>query len=202
MKTEQAAMNGGTPGEAPAGIPGKQPGNEADEARKRRRRRIRALRSFLIRLAALALVVYVLMFHIVGLAVMPNGDMSPRLDAGDMLLFYRIDREPKARDIVVIDRADSGQRFVLRVVAGPGDTVAVTEERGLSVNGSVQIETNIFQLTRPYESDVEYPLTLKDDEYFVMADQRNGGMDSRYFGPVCRDEIRGIVITLLRRNNL
>ena len=112
--------------------------------------------------------------------------------------FYRA----KARDIVVIGRADSGQRFVLRVVAGPGDTVAVTEGQGLSVNGSVQIETNIFQLTRPYESDVEYPLTLKDDEYFVMADQRNGGMDSRYFGPVCRDEIRGIVITLLRRNNL
>ena len=41
-----------------------------------------------------------------------------------------------------------------------------------------------------------------DGEYFVMADQRNGGKDSRYFGIVRADEIQGIVITILRRNNL
>ena len=60
------------------------------EQQKRRKRRLRALRSFLFRLIALALVVYVLFFHVVGLTVMSSGDMSPRLDAGDMLLFYRI----------------------------------------------------------------------------------------------------------------
>ena len=47
-----------------------------------------------------------------------------------------------------------------------------------------------------------YPLTLGEREYFVLADQRNGGMDSRYFGIVRAEEIRGIVITVLRRNNL
>ncbi|MBQ6207780.1 MAG: S26 family signal peptidase, partial [Oscillospiraceae bacterium] len=35
-----------------------------------------------------------------------------------------------------------------------------------------------------------------------LADSRNGGSDSRYFGPVRRDEILGTVITILRRNNL
>ena len=174
-----------------------------DEARmKRRRRRLRAFRSFLFRLIALALVVYVLLFHIVGLAVVPNGDMSPRLEAGDMLLFYRIEKHPKAQDVVVIDKADMKQRFVLRVIAGPGDTVEISAERGLCVNGNMQIEPRIFQLTQPYENGIEYPLQLKTGEYFVMADQRNGGMDSRWFGPVTQDEIQGVVITLLRRNNL
>ena len=60
----------------------------------------------------------------------------------------------------------------------------------------------IFYPTRPYDSPVEYPLTLKDGEYFVLADQRNGSMDSRYFGVVNGDEIQGILITMLRRNNL
>jgi signal peptidase I len=65
------------------------------------------------------------------------------------------------------------------------------------------IETNIFYPTRPYEEGVTvYPLTLGEGEYFVLADQRNGGMDSRYFGIVREEEIRGIVITVLRRNNL
>ena len=79
---------------------------EAERARqKRHRRRVRAVRSFLLRLFSLALVVYILVFHIVGIAIMPNGDMYPRLDAGDLLLFYRIDRNIKSQDIVVIDKA-------------------------------------------------------------------------------------------------
>ena len=209
------------------------PDSESEAAKqKRHRRRMRAFRSFLFRLLALLLVVYILVFHIVGLTMMPNGDMSPRLDAGDLLLFYRVDRKAKAQDIVVIDKKmTSGQepetteepglirkalnwigfkdpnappteRYVCRVVACAGDIVDVTEEQGLIVNGNAVIEANIFHPTRPYEGRVEYPVKLEDGEYFVMADLRNGGMDSRYFGPVSQDEIEGIVITLLRRNNL
>lgn len=173
-----------------------------EELRKRRQRRIRALRSFLFRLIALAVVVYVLLFHIVGITTMPNRDMEPRMNAGDLLLFYRIERNPKPQDVVVINKAGSGEHYVLRVVACPGDTVEVTEERGLVVNGNTQIEAGIFYPTQPYESEVEYPVILKDNEYFVMADYRNGGKDSRYFGPVTQDEIQGIVITILRRNGL
>ena len=55
---------------------------------------------------------------------------------------------------------------------------------------------------KPYMDQMEYPIVLGDGEYFVMADYRNGGEDSRYFGPVTQDEIQGIVITVLRRNNL
>ncbi len=209
------------------------PDSESEAAKqKRHRRRMRAFRSFLFRLLALLLVVYILVFHIVGLTMMPNGDMSPRLDAGDLLLFYRVDRKAKAQDIVVIDKKmTSGQgsetteepglirkalnwigfkdpnappteRYVCRVVACAGDIVDVTEEQGLIVNGNAVIEANIFHPTRPYEGRVEYPVKLEEGEYFVMADLRNGGMDSRYFGPVSQDEIEGIVITLLRRNNL
>ena len=175
----------------------------ANDARlKRRRRRIRALRSFLIRLAALAAVMYVLLFHIIGITTMPGEDMSPRLSAGDLLLFYRLDRAPKAQDIVVIDRKDTGKRYVSRVVAGPGDTVNISDETGLQVNGNTQAETKIFYPTKPYVGQVVFPVTLGEDEYFVLADYRNGGADSRYFGPVKQEEIQGIVITVLRRNNL
>ena len=174
--------------------------------KKRHKRRMRALRSFLFRTVALALVIYVLFFHIVGITTMPSRDMYPRLDAGDLLLYYRLERSPKAQDIVVIEKAaDSGeetQRFVCRVVAAPGDTVEVSAEKGLCVNGNTMIENNIFYPTDAYENRTEYPVKLGEGEYFVMADRRNGGMDSRYFGPVKLDEIQGVVITILRRNNL
>ena len=204
--------------------------DEQEAARKKRhRRRVRAIRSLLLRLFALVLVVYILLFHIVGLTMMPGGDMSPRLDAGDLLLFYRLERNIKAQDIVVIDKisgegqvtedpgffrkalnwigfrdpnAPPTQRYVCRVVACAGDIVDVTEAQGLVVNGNAVIESNIFHQTRPYEGKVEYPVKLEAGEYFVMADLRNGGMDSRFFGPVKLSEIQGVVITLLRRNNL
>ena len=205
------------------------------ERQKRRRRRIRAYRSFLLRTILLALVVYILFFHVVGLAVMPSGDMSPRLDAGDLLLYYRIEKTAKSRDIVVIDKAvnaddsavtvaakeDPGfvrkaldwlgfkdpdapktKRFVCRVIACAGDTVNITEEGGLTVNGNSLVENYIYDVTKPYEGYVEYPVVLKEGEYFVLSDMRNGGSDSRFFGPVKQEEILGIVITILRRSNL
>ena len=137
---------------------------------------------------------------------MPRRDMYPRLDAGDLLLYYRLEKSPKAQDIVVIEKtADSGeepQRFVCRVVAAPGDSVDVSAEKGLCVNGNSMIENNIFYPTDAYENRTDYPVKLGEGEYFVMADRRNGGMDSRYFGPVKQEEIQGVVITILRRNNL
>lgn len=178
------------------------PAGGTDARAKRRRRRLRALRTFLIRLVSLALVLYVLLFHIVGLTIMPNGDMAPRLDAGDLLLYYRLEKAPKFGDIAVIERGEEKEQYVLRVVACPGDTVNVSDEGGLAVNGNTLIEKNIFYATRPYEGGPEYPIRLKEDEYFVMADLRNGGMDSRYFGTVKKEEIKGVVITLVRRNNL
>jgi signal peptidase I len=92
--------------------------------------------------------------------------------------------------------------FVCRVVAGPGDTVSISEDERLIVNGNAVIETNIFYNTPMYGSFVEYPLTLGEGQYFALADYRNGGADSRFFGAVNADEILGTVITLLRRNNL
>lgn len=185
------------PAQEPAAISGQEAALQ-----KRKRRRRRALRSFLFRLLALVLVVYVLFFHIVGVTIMPNEDMVPRLDAGDLLLYYRLERSPQIQDIAVIRRADSGRQYVLRVIARPGDTVEITDERGLSVNGNTLSEPYIYYPTKPYMDQIEFPIVLGEGEYFVLADYRNGGEDSRYFGPVTQDEIEGIVITVLRRNNL
>ena len=78
----------------------------------------------------------------------------------------------------------------------------ITDDERLLVNGNSMIETNIFYSTPRYEGEVEYPLVLGEDEVFVLADKRNSGVDSRFFGPVHKGDILGTVITILRRNNL
>ena len=242
---------------------------------KRRKRRRRNLRDLLIRTAVLGLVVYVLFFHLVGVLKMPNDDMYPRIDSGDLVLFYRLEKDVRAQDVIVLQKDASilqeyvdtnelvetgdseGERqpqstpaptavpvtlapdaapsaivsdtsligrinrlwytvqeklglrlptgkqyFVCRVVATAGDTVEITEEGRLLVNGNSMIETNIFYPTTQYLGFTQYPLTLHAGECFVLADRRNGGADSRFFGVVKEEEILGTVFTIVRRTNL
>ena len=168
---------------------------------------VRNYQYFIIRVALFLVVLWVLFFKVVGIIRMPTPDMYPRIDAGDLLLFYRLDNDIRAQDIVVVEKVtpDSNgekQLFVLRVVAAPGDTVEISENDRLVINGNTVLESNIFYQTPRYQSEVTYPLTLGDDEFFVLADSRNGGNDSRFFGPVKQADIDGTVITIARRNNL
>ena len=201
---------------------------QEQKLQKKRKQRHRALIGMLVRLVVLAAVIYALFFIIIGVTSMPDGNMYPRVDAGDLVLYYRLDKDVKAQDIIVFEKnmnevtqkstASSGRGynlnsisaagasgnvlFVSRVVAVAGDTVEITETGNLVINGSTMIEANIFYSTYPYLGYTEYPLTLGEGECFVLADSRQGGADSRFFGPVHISEIKGTVISILRRNNL
>lgn len=174
---------------------------------KRGERSVKDYQFFALRLLILLVVIWLLFFQILGVTHMPSDDMYPRLDAGDLVLFYRLDKDVRAQDIIVIEKTTpssdgEAQLFIGRVVAVAGDTVEISDGERLIVNGSTMVESNIFYSTPRYDGFTEYPLTLGEGECFVLADSRSGGTDSRYFGPVRVDEIDGTVITIVRRNNL
>lgn len=247
---------------------------EAALKARKKKRMIRGFRNLLLRTLLLIAVVYVLFYQIIGVMNMPNGDMYPRIDSGDLVVYYRLDKDVRAQDVIVLQKdtkalqeydldlaeaqaeqiraeaEDNDQvaeepdekktsdiqvvqavdgdglkekffrfiynasvklglrnqtgteTFVCRVVATAGDTVEITPNGSLIINGNSMIESNIFSPTTMYVGFVEYPLTLKAGECFVLADHRDGGADSRFFGPVKEEEILGTVITIARRNNL
>ena len=79
---------------------------------------------FLIRLAFLLVFLWVLFGLLFGITTMKNNDMSPRISAGDLLFYYRLEK-PKSGDVVVLQKA--GEKYVGRVIAAGGDTVEITE---------------------------------------------------------------------------
>lgn len=184
---------------------------ELQKKLKKSERSVKKYEWLILRLLIILVIIWVLFFVVIGLTHMPSGDMYPRVDSGDLVLFYRLDKDVKAQDIIVINKEtpDSDgkkQTFVLRVVAVAGDTVEI-KDNALIINGNTVVESNIFYTTTAYANDageeyMEYPITLQEGQCFVLADYRNGGEDSRYFGPVDKSEILGTVITILRRNNL
>ena len=70
----------------------------------------------------------------------------------------------------------------------PGDTVSIRDNT-IYVNGEEVEEDYAYGETSDYEE-----ITLDDDEYFILGDNRPISKDSRYFGPVKEDEIIGKVI--------
>ena len=175
---------------------------ESEPERKLRhaRRQITDLQRFGLQAFIFLAIIYVLFAFIVGVATAPNNDMYPRIDSGDLLLYYRLDKDPKAQDVVIFTKNDT--RYVGRVIAVQGDTVEITDDGMIHINGAGIIEGNIFAETYRLEGYTQYPLTLQEGECFVLADRRRGCEDSRYFGPVQYSELQGTVISVLRRNNL
>jgi signal peptidase I len=127
-----------------------------------------------------------------------NGAMSPTVEIGDTIAVNHIAYlllNPKRGDIVQFLKEDSGQdeMYLRRVIGLPGETVQI-------MDGSVYI--NGRQIQEPYASGlIQYAgtagsqLTLTDDEYFVLADNRSNNFDSRdpTVGTISRDDIRGKV---------
>ena len=177
---------------------------KAENTEKRRKKRERSpmdyAQRFLVTALAVVIVIWLMVSVVFGFIAAPNNDMYPRIDSGDLLLFYRFDRQVHSQDIIILDKNDT--RYVGRVVAIEGDTVDITDDNRLIINGHSVIEPNIFYETSRYEGFVEYPLTIGKGECFVLVDSRQQGEDSRYYGVVKTDEIKGTVITVVRRTNL
>jgi len=108
-----------------------------------------------------------------------------------------LSQSPQRGDLVQFDtgfRYGLGDReavrFIKRVVAIPGDTVAI-ESGQLVVNGVVIEEDYATVATEDYAM-VKVPA----DHYFVLGDNREKSYDSRFLGAIEADQIEGQVILI------
>ncbi len=134
-----------------------------------------------------------------GIEKVEDNSMVPSFKGGDLALFSRFDDSFVSSDVVVIDYEGDAQ--LRRVVAVAGDTVDITSD-GLVVNGALQQEQNVHTDTLLYEGGVTLPLTLKENEVFVLGDNRLESLDSRMYGPVDTSIIAGKAIFVGRTKNL
>lgn len=134
-----------------------------------------------------------------GLVAAPDLSMSPAVKAGDLVLYYRLESSLKVSDVVIVNV--EGEKQIRRVAAIAGDEVDISEN-GLKVNGYIQQESEISGQTIRFEKGVDFPLTVKEDEIFVLCDQREDAGDSRIYGPVSIEDVSGIIIAVLRQKNI
>lgn len=159
----------------------------------------KGIRSFVKNCFVIAVSLWIMFYFIVGVQSAPSYDMSPAVNLGDRIIYSRINKDPIAGDVIIFEK--DGETCISRVIAVPGDTVEITEEGAVLINGNLIVEDRIYSPTYPYPEFVGYPLTLASGEYFVLGDNRRSGVDSRYYGPVKSDEIQGTLIMVIRSHN-
>jgi len=125
--------------------------------------------------------------------------MAPMVKDGDLLMFYRLDKNYAVGDLLLLSY--EGKKQIRRVIAKEGDVVDITED-GLIVNGAVQQEWEIYQQTNRYEDGISFPVTVGEGQVFVLGDSRQNAADSRIYGPANIKDTHGTVITVIRRRNL
>ena len=149
----------------------------------------------------------------------PTGSMENNLLIGDHLLVNKFMFGPtasriesvllpigtiKRRDIIVFKYPEEPERdFIKRVIGLPGETVALREKK-VYINGAPLDEPYVHFLQPPGTAGSELhevtsfdvrerygPVTVPLDHYFVMGDNRDNSQDSRYWGFLPREYIKG-----------
>jgi len=132
----------------------------------------------------------------------PSGAMQPTLLPGDYIMVdksvYR-SQAPRRGDIVVFQYPPDERRdFIKRIIGVPGDVVAVRGQQVL-VNGRKLVEPYLNGATAASTSQPDHcgylyacePTSVPADSYFVLGDDREHSQDSRYWGFVKREKIKG-----------
>ena len=127
-------------------------------------------------------------------ATVPTGSMENTIMTGDRLLALRTSywfREPERGDVVIFrypDDATGKTLYVKRILGVGGDTIEVNQGE-VRVNGTVLDEPYIKERTEGKYG----PVTVPEGCYFMMGDNRNRSMDSRFWDNtfVTKDQILG-----------
>jgi len=133
--------------------------------------------------------------------IVSGESMVPTFENGEYLivdeLSYRF-REP-ARDDVIIMRypLDPKKYFIKRIIGLPGETLAFD---GTQITVTSANDKNPIVLDEPFiqnQKDTYLTVLLKENEYFVLGDNRPASSDSRVWGPLPRKDIIGSPIVRL-----
>lgn len=161
----------------------------------------------------LAVLVFLVLTYVGNRSDVLGASMEDTLHDGEIVwldkLTYRF-QEPQRFDIIVFPFQESDTYFIKRIIGLPGETVYIDPEGTIYIgteetiykepDGTIVNEGTILEegygnepIQESKRGMAAEPVTLGEQEYFVMGDNRNDSKDSRHeeVGPVSRDIIQG-----------
>lgn len=143
----------------------------------------------IIRVGIVFTVVFVMFHFVIGVAFIKGNSMFPTLQNNDIAVYTRIIPRFKPGDVLSI-RMPSGEYYVKRAIAMEGDIVDI--RKGIVYINDVPLkEPYAYGVTKVKENGIEFPYQVEKGKVFVLGDNREESIDSRDFGVVLQQRVKG-----------
>lgn len=131
--------------------------------------------------------------NVMSLASVKGISMYPTLKENEKLILNRLAKNFNYEDIVVLHPKfeEDGKMYIKRVIGLEGDTIEIKE--GKVFRNGKELKEDYLQMKVDTEPMIpeETEWKVGKDEIFVLGDNRENSSDSRVFGVVKLDDIKG-----------
>lgn len=159
--------------------------SETSEKKKTENTEVSALRelfSYIKIIVAAVIIAFICNHYVIVNAKVPTGSMKNTIMEGDRLIGLRLSylfNDPKRLDVVIFKYPDDEtQIYVKRVIGLPGDIVEIKLGK-VYVNGTMLDEPYIREPMVSNSEEITF--CVPEGHYFMMGDNRNNSLDSRYW---------------------
>ncbi len=142
-----------------------------------------------------AIIIAVILYFLAWPFLIEGSSMENSFETGDRVFVSRLCAYLNLidyNDVILckINYNGNEEIIVKRVIGKPGDHIVIKDKQ-VDINDLALIETYI---KNPISTDGSVDLILKDDEYYVLGDNRDKSTDSRFFGAIKKSDIEAEVI--------
>lgn len=177
-----------------------------------KKRKKKQAKRFFIKLFIVIAIVFALCYWVIGIIPQHGNQMFPSVKDGDLMITLKVG-QPYQAGVVCAYKAPDGKMRIGRIVAMPGDKVSFTEKGALVLNDLEAMEEYIIPTSRTSQSKEESDALLEDEKeakndegeivpagcYYILNDRRVEEDDSRTYGAIKEEDLRGTAFWQFRK---
>lgn len=144
-----------------------------------------------------ALCIFSALYFTIELDIVVGESMKPTLNDGNVYVGLKVNRNTDYGRIVTVNIESKGVKYTKRIIGKEGDTIDLID--GIVYRNGVALDEPYVSSKTYATGDVVFPITVPDDCYFVLGDNRGMSMDSRFseVGMIQEDDVDASYLFLL-----